>query len=265
MLMRTAADSIYLADLAPVADRFDILMGYDDGRWPDAAAIAAAYPGKTVIRITTDPNDNEGDMLDVENGDASPADAPGWTVRRRAAGHGGPLNYFSEANRQAILDAYQVDGVPLPGFFVAAMPGDGPVLQQPTDVGHQYEDTGPYDVSVVVDYLPGIDPAPVPSAPTTTGPPIGGTDMPAVPFEGTLDSSGHTEIQVTLPPNTSVIVDASCDLLSVYATNPPSWDLALPYLRAVPAVGRPGQPAGTQDVVVVGPPDHFFTGHAICA
>lgn len=151
------ADSVNVLSLP---NGFDLYGGYDDGNWPDAAAIADRFPDKTVVRFTVNPADNEGDCLDIESGDAVPTDAPGWTQRRRAAGHAGPLNYYSEASRSAVVQAYQAAGVAQPKAIVAAYPGQGAVLQQPGDAGHQWIDRGPYDESVVVDYLPGIDPAP---------------------------------------------------------------------------------------------------------
>lgn len=167
--MRTAIDSItgagVLAGFAAMPWA-NVVMGYDDGNWPDANTLAQMFPGRTIVRITTNPNDNEGDMLDVETGDARPGDAPGWTTRRRQAGHGGPLTYFPDSWRQQILNAYSAQNVTLPGLFPAAYPGGGPILINPaTDVGHQYASTDQYDASVVVDHLPGIDPSPAPTPP----------------------------------------------------------------------------------------------------
>ena len=163
MSVRVAFDDITAGNVPPGGDLY---MGYDDGQWPDAAAIAARFPGKTVIRITTNPADDEGDMLDVENGDATPEKAPGWVARRRADGHVGPLVYCAESNRQPVTDAFAAANVPMPGLFIAAYPGVGPELQQPTDIGHQFASNNDYDTSVVIDYLPGIDPAPTPKPPT---------------------------------------------------------------------------------------------------
>lgn len=155
-MTRRMADSISLANL-PAG--FDLYAGYDDGAWPDAAAIASRFPGRTVIRITTNPADNEGDCLDVEQGDAQPADAPTWVARRRAAGHGGPLVYCSESAWPTVRQAFMTAAVPEPGWWVAAYPGEGAVIPAGA-VAHQWIDRGPYDESVVIDYLPGIDPAP---------------------------------------------------------------------------------------------------------
>lgn len=158
-MVRRMFDSIDVLSLPAGADLY---AGYDDGNWPDADAIAAAHPGKTVVRFTVNPADDEGDCLDVEKYDANPVDAPPWIRRRRSDGHLGPLVYFSEANRVAVVEAFRVAGVPLPGAIVASYPGPGAVIT-PGDVGHQWVDHGPYDESVVVDYLPGIDPAPAPA------------------------------------------------------------------------------------------------------
>jgi hypothetical protein len=90
-------------------------------------------------------------------------------VRRRTAGHKGPLVYFSQSRWQTVHQAFVNQGVPEPGYICAAYPGTGPVIP-PGYVGHQYEDAGTYDISVVVDYLPGIDPTPVPPTPTPPKP-----------------------------------------------------------------------------------------------
>lgn len=161
------ADSITLAALEPVADRYDLLAGYDDGHWPDAAAIASRFPGKLVLRITVDPTDDEGDVLDVETGDATPTDAPGWVARRRASGHGGPLVYMNASTWPAVVAAF--GAAPEPGYLVAEY--DGVAVVPPGAVGKQYRGTvagpgGTYDESVVCDHLPGIDPDPVPKEST---------------------------------------------------------------------------------------------------
>lgn len=144
---------------------FDLYAGYDDGAWPDAAAIAAKFPGKTVIRITVFPWDNKGDCLDVESGDATPAQAPAWVANRRAAGHGGPLVYCSWSLLPQVQVAFANAHVAPPGYWVAGYPApDGDAIP-PGTVGHQWIDRGPYDESIMVDYLPGIDPKPNPTPP----------------------------------------------------------------------------------------------------
>lgn len=161
-MTRRMADSTNVLNLP---GGFDLYAGYDDGRWPSADAIKAKYGTKTVIRITVFPSDNEGDCLDVESGDATPAQAPAWIVKRRQAGHGGPLVYCSWSALPSVRQAFTSAGIPFPGFWVAGYPSpDGDAIPAGT-VGHQWIDHGPYDESLMVDYLPGIDPAPVPPIP----------------------------------------------------------------------------------------------------
>lgn len=165
--MKIMYDAIDLANVQAVASQADLLAGYDDGAWPDADALAAAFPGKQVVRITTQPGDAFGDVLDVENGDATPADAPGWVSARRAAGHTWPTVYCSEGAWPAVQAAFASAGVDPPFYWVAAYPGEGPVVP-PGAVAHQYQDAGLYDISVVDDSWPpppAPPPAPLPSPP----------------------------------------------------------------------------------------------------
>ena len=153
------ADSVTPANLP---EGFDLYAGYVDGLYANIPAIRARFPGRTVVQIVVFASHDAGDCLDVEQGDATPAQAPGWVQRRRAAGHAGPLVYCSESVWPQVRQAFQSAGVPEPGYWVAGYPGSvGPNLY-PGSVGHQWRDVGPYDESVMVDYLPGIDPAPVP-------------------------------------------------------------------------------------------------------
>lgn len=159
--MRIMYDSINPNDLPSGADLY---AGYDDGNWPDASTIQAKFAGKTVIRITTNSSDNEGDCLDVENGDASPIEAPAWVSQRRSSGLSNPLVYCAASNWQNVINAFNAQQIDEPSYWIAAYPGTGANIP-PGAVAHQYQDIGPYDVSVVVDYLPGIDPAPTPNPP----------------------------------------------------------------------------------------------------
>ena len=156
-MTRRCADSVTPANLPP---GFDLYGGYDDGNYNNVNAIKAMYPNKTVIHFTVFASDNFGDILDVENGDATPAQAPGWVKMRRAAGHGGPLVYCSEATWSQVRQAFQSAGVPEPGYWIAGYPGSVGHALYPGSIAHQWIDYGPYDESIVVDYLPGIDPVP---------------------------------------------------------------------------------------------------------
>ena len=139
----------------------DLYAGYDDGHWPDADAIAARFPTKTVVRITTNPADNEGTVLDVENGDANPIDGPDWVLRARGRGVD-PTLYCNLATWFDCRNAFSVRRVFQPHWWIAHW--DNVAVIPDTAIAKQYQSNQGYDVSVVADYWPGVDavaPAPV--------------------------------------------------------------------------------------------------------
>lgn len=160
--MRTMYDSIAVEALPAGADLY---AGYDDGHWPDADAIAAAHPGVPVVRVTVDPGDDEGQVLDVENGDATPGQAPPWVIRRRAAGVE-PTVYCSASALPGVRQAFTNAALAEPHWWVADWTENeaatAALLAQPGVVAVQYHSGPGYDVSAVADYWPGVDPAPVP-------------------------------------------------------------------------------------------------------
>jgi hypothetical protein len=80
----------------------EMVAGYVDGRfvWDDAGW--ARFPNATKVRIAVFPWTNDGDVLDVESGDATPQQAPGWLLMRQAAGVHRPTIYCNRSNRAAI-------------------------------------------------------------------------------------------------------------------------------------------------------------------
>jgi hypothetical protein len=145
----------------------DLYAGYDDGEWDDAAELATRFHGKIVVRVTVAAGDNAGNVLDVENGDASPSQAVGWVQRRRASG-AVPTVYCSVSSWPAVRSAFQTQRVAEPYYWVADYSlGEEPPIPAGA-IALQYTDTGGYDISVVADYWPGVDPAPPVSPPTPT-------------------------------------------------------------------------------------------------
>lgn len=189
--MRTMADSINAANLpamellkrhhssdprtiarrivAAMPGGMDLYAGYVDGRYQSYAPAVARFGARKVIPIAVFSTTNAGLVGDCETGDMTPATAVTWVVMRRRAGVD-PTVYCSLALWGAVQAAFATAGVPQPHYWIAAYPGIGAALY-PGAIAHQYVDTGAYDLSVVVDYWPGFDSAPVPGpAPTPPSP-----------------------------------------------------------------------------------------------
>lgn len=147
----------------------EMVGGYVDGwyRWPDEAW--ALFPGAVPIRIAVHPWTDDGAVLDVEPGDASPEEAPGWVLMRQAAGQLGSV-YCSLFQWPQVQQAFSSLGMEQPPYWIAAYPGNGAELY-PGSVAHQWggDVDGGYDISVAADFWPGVDgdtpPPPIPPAP----------------------------------------------------------------------------------------------------
>ena len=168
--MRACADSVTVANLP---EGLPLYGAYVNGLYQNYQECKARFPHATVIGISINATP-VGDCLDVERFDAQPFQAPEWVRARRAAGHQGPLVYCSESTWPQVVQAFEDAQIPQPGYWIAGYPGSVGAGQLYVGAeGHQFIDHGPYDESVFVDYLVGIDPMPVPdgsdqSHPTTT-------------------------------------------------------------------------------------------------
>jgi hypothetical protein len=149
-----------------------MVAGYVDGFYRWSAADWARFPSAVHVPIAVHPSTNGGTVLDVEKGDATPEQAPGWVTMRRAEGVD-PSVYCSHSPWKTVREQFLAQGVAEPHYWVAGYPDGGPVLF-PGAVAHQYADVGPhgenYDTSVVADFWPGVDNpgAPLPVPPTAT-------------------------------------------------------------------------------------------------
>lgn len=166
-------------DPAKVPAGADLYAGYVDGQWPSAAGLAAKFPGAKIVRIAVFASTNDGDFLDVETGDATPAQAVDWVLMRRQAGHPAPGVYCNQSTLPAVQQAFGARSVPMPPIWLAK-PGTAGIA--PGTVATQWGYFGDYDSSSVVDYLPGIDPAPrvpdpAPAPPPPPPPPAAATAL----------------------------------------------------------------------------------------
>ena len=158
--MRTMYDSVTASDVPLSAE---LVGGYVDGIYAWSAADWHRFAGKPQARITVTAAANDANVLDCENGDATPQQCPGWVLMRRAAGVD-PTVYMNASTWAAVRSAFAAQHVAEPHYWVAAYDGDTNI---PTGaIAKQYQDPpasgGHYDLSSVADYWPGVDPAPQP-------------------------------------------------------------------------------------------------------
>lgn len=152
--MRTMKDSTNVADTRGAQLR----AGYINGLY------RSVEPG-VAVQISVFAPANQGNCLDVESGDATPSQAPGWVRMRRAAGVD-PSVYCSEYTWPAVQASFRQAGVAPPHYWIANWNGKAEMI--PGAIAHQYCSPGTgsgghWDLSLVADFWPGVDQAPVPA------------------------------------------------------------------------------------------------------
>ena len=83
---------------------FDATAGYVGGKWPSSAGIRARFPNLPHLTIAVNSR-QDAQCLDVEPGDASPDEAPGWADRQAARGVDTPIIYCSASAMGAVRAA----------------------------------------------------------------------------------------------------------------------------------------------------------------
>lgn len=150
--MRTMADSVNAAALP--AD-LPLYAGYVNGTYVNCHTIRARFPHATVVPITVNPHEDVGTVYDCEPGNGTPTDVPGWVTMRRKAGVT-PTVYTTLAWHTTAMDACLGAGVNQPYWWLADPTHR---LDRPSGriVALQRTYPGPYDLSAVANYWPGVD------------------------------------------------------------------------------------------------------------
>jgi hypothetical protein len=153
--VRTMYDAV---DASRIPANAEMVAGYVDTiripQWTDADW--ARFPNAVKVEIVKKATSNKGHVLDVEVGDATPAEAPGWVRMRRNSGLATPTIYCSLSAWRTLLTEFASQGVPEPLWWIAhydnnpLIPGGAIAIQHTTTPG--------YDISAVADYWPGVDP-----------------------------------------------------------------------------------------------------------
>ena len=91
----------------------DAVAGYRDGRFANEQQLARAFPNHRHLWIVVNAADNA-DCLDIERGDATPAQAPTWVKRQHARGVKRPVLYCSISAAPAVLEQLAAAGIHRP-------------------------------------------------------------------------------------------------------------------------------------------------------
>ena len=105
--MITMFDAI---DVSLIPSDAQAVAGYTSGRWPTYGTLVTRFPRAHVLSIAIDAA-HDADCLDIEQGDAVPEQAAGWTARQLARGITRPCLYASVSVMPRILGAMRAAGV----------------------------------------------------------------------------------------------------------------------------------------------------------
>jgi hypothetical protein len=143
-------------------DNLDVVAGYADGNWLwPSPGWARFQPPIVSLSIVVSAND-QGDILDVEIGDATPADVPGWVRRFNRPGRRKPTIYSNRSTWSrmqgspalTIVEALQNAGIQVSSVDWWASTLDGTQFV-PGAVAVQYAGSdrtgGNYDESIIWD------------------------------------------------------------------------------------------------------------------
>src|SRR5437879_3513088 len=76
---------------------WDLLAGYTNGAYRSFEPLRKRFPHATIVSIDVLNHPGAGQVLDIEKGDATPADAPEWFDRSVALGIVRPTLYYSSS------------------------------------------------------------------------------------------------------------------------------------------------------------------------
>lgn len=133
------------------------VAGYDNGRYAWSPEQWALFPGADHVHISVTASADTGDVLDVETGDATPAQARGWIEMRHAAGLYRPTVYCSKG---VVPEVRAATGSLILGkdydiwvawYTSATPPPVPPGLPAAQFAAWQYEATTGYDANRVLD------------------------------------------------------------------------------------------------------------------
>lgn len=159
-MTRRMYDSTDVADIPRTAK---MVAGYVDGRYRTVDQLRARFPKAQVVTITVT-GEQDAHVCDTEPGNVGLAGAARWAKRQVDAGKRPTLYCMASQWPQLRAEVKRLGIAHAVSYWIAQYDGKAQVPRGA--VAKQYADPrlsgGHYDVSVVDDYWPGVDP-PLPS------------------------------------------------------------------------------------------------------
>lgn len=178
-MTRIMYDSTTAADVPKSAT---MALGYLDGAYRTVAALKARKPRPVIVTTTVNGSTPGAHVIDRETGDATPAGAARWALAENKAGRL-PTVYTYLSGVKDVLAALAAIGLGRDDvlIFTAHYTGRphfcgrvcllryGKLAFRPRVIATQYANPDftkhHYDLSLVHDYWPGVDPEPAPKPP----------------------------------------------------------------------------------------------------
>jgi hypothetical protein len=158
MSMRTMFDALTARNILNHNRTPALVAGYIDRikLAPWTASDWALFPNARKVTIVKKASTRDGHVLDVEPGDATPEEAPGWAAQRRRDGFAYPVIYCNRSTWPKVKAAFAAQNVAPPLYWIATASGQ-PVIPDGAIAAQYLLDYQGVDVSVVADYWPGVD------------------------------------------------------------------------------------------------------------
>jgi hypothetical protein len=156
--MRTMYDAVTARNILNHDRTPALVAGYIDRikLAPWSAGDWALFPNARKVTIVKKASTRDGHVLDVEPGDATPEQAPGWAAQRRRDGFAHPVIYCNRSTWPKVKAAFAAQGVAPPLYWIATASGR-PEIPDGAIAAQYLLDYQGVDVSVVADYWPGVD------------------------------------------------------------------------------------------------------------
>jgi hypothetical protein len=157
--MRTMYDAVTARNILKKDGRPVLVAGYVDRikLAPWTAADWALFPDALKVRIVKKASTDDGHVLDVEPGDATPEEAPGWAKRRRASGFAYPVIYCNRSTWPKVKAAFKAQRVEPPLYWIATATGKREIPEGAIAAQYLLDVAPGIDISVVADFWPGVD------------------------------------------------------------------------------------------------------------